>query len=135
MASVFFDITDRGDDGGEIHDRVDYPGSYVSQIMETCRNPDTRADGMDFIVYCFEQGIREEVVSHTNPEFFSVRVQNPLFATESATEPSAWRLADIRDVWLHNLYDLLGPLDGGDGSGGDGGGGDFCVPEPPALKC
>lgn len=135
VASVLFDITDTGDDGGETHDRIDYPGSYVSQIMETCSNLDGRADGMDFIVYCFEQGIREEVVSHTNPEFFFARDQNPIFAAESATEPSAWRLADIRDVWLHDLYDLLGPLDGGGSGGGGGGDGGFCVPEPPALKC
>lgn len=138
VASVLFDITDSADDGTETHDRIDYPRSYVSQIMETCRNPDGPADGMDFIVYCFEQGIREAVVYHTSPEFFFARGQNPLFASESANEPSVWRLTDIRDVWLHNLYDLLGPLDvddGSDGGDGDGGGGDICIPEPPALEC
>lgn len=56
VAAFFYDLTDPTD---EAHDLVEYPGSYVADIIETCYVNTTdsgiiRADAVDHLITCFE---------------------------------------------------------------------------------
>lgn len=102
VAAFFFDITDGAN---ESHDHVCYPGSYVANIIETCSVLDggwQRADGMDHLIYCFEQEVDPTVTG--SGTYFPTRSVDPTDQEEWATEPSGWSQADVRTLWTCNLY-------------------------------
>lgn len=82
---------------------VDYPGSYVADIIRTCEMYRsffgwTRANGVDNLVACFERAVPNYSV------YFSSRSPDPSNFRESAAEPSAWNRTNIRKLWRKNLY-------------------------------
>lgn len=97
VAAFLYDLTDPAN---ESHDQVQYPGSYVADIIRTCKTPVYRANGVDHLVYCFEQIVDSAISS----SYFRTRSSPPSSISESATEPAGWSRSAIRTLWLRNLY-------------------------------
>lgn len=109
---------------------MDYPGSYVADIVETCQvyrdGYWRRANGVDHLVYCFERAVDPDVTGSAT--YFDTRDSDPIDQSESADEPAAWNRGDIRTLWLWDLYEDEWDGTFGGGGGGDGsydGGGDY----------
>jgi hypothetical protein len=112
VAATYFDITDpAGGTGPEAAwDGIQYPGSYIAQLVQTCEELSTfpsgtgwaRARGIDAFVYCMERVVDPEMRSAHFMEGNSRFVWD---FREGATEPGgATQASDIRRLWLHNLY-------------------------------
>jgi len=100
IAAFFWDLTDSGT---EAHDAVSFPGSYVASIISSCQvNGGTRANGIDHLIYCFENQIDSLVTS--DPDYFPSRSSDPTSYSESASEPYGWSSSVIRNLWVENLY-------------------------------
>lgn len=100
VASFFLDLTDSA---AEAHDSITFPPSYVAAIVETCEvNGGTDADGIDHLIYCFENQIDSLVTN--DPDYFPQRSSDPSSYSESATEPNGWSWSVIRAIWVKNLY-------------------------------
>lgn len=112
FAAFLFDVTDPAfneEQSGSAHDSIAYPGNYVAGIIESCQADGAPASGTDHSVHCFEQAVRSEVLTHSNPEFFPARTFPPSSVGESASEPADWDLSELRSLWLVNIYDYEGP--------------------------
>lgn len=95
VAAFLFDLTDPAN---ESHDNVDYPGSYVADVIKTCEVDGDRADGIDHLIACFQR----EIPSYAG--YFETRDDPPSSFSESASEPSGWNHTDIIKLWRENLY-------------------------------
>ena len=95
VAAFLWDLTDTAD---ESHDNADYPGSYLADIIKTCKTDGSRADGVDQLIAC----IQREVPSHAG--YFDTRSSRPSSYSESASEPGSWNRTDIKALWRKNLY-------------------------------
>lgn len=98
VASFMIDITDPAN---ESFDNLNLPGSYISDIIETCEVDAygwRRGDGIDHLVACFEQVIPD----YSN--YFTNRTTVPTNFRESITEPSGWNATEILRLWRRNLY-------------------------------
>ncbi|MGH7468597.1 MAG: hypothetical protein ACRENP_11605 [Longimicrobiales bacterium] len=101
VAAMFLDLTDPAN---ETHDDVQFPGSYIASLIETCSvnygggsEPGT---GVDHFIRCLEKQLDSGISS-----LFWPRTATPTSYSESATEPGSWNLTKIRTLWLKNLYD------------------------------
>jgi hypothetical protein len=112
VASFFLDVTDAYS-ATDLHDTMEYPGSYLGDIIRTCKystitigTPLTRGDGIDHLIYCMERQVDMAVRStyFTSRSAFSRAAQQG----ESATEPPSWLRPAIRTAWLWNLYHVIG---------------------------
>jgi hypothetical protein len=99
VAAFLFDITDPKN---EPHDSVHYPGSYVAQVISSCRADGDPANGIDHIVYCFEEQIDPLVAGSSI--FFPTRSQPPSTFSVVAQKPWDWSASALRDLWTWNLY-------------------------------
>jgi len=95
VAAFLYDLTDPAD---ESHDNLNFPGSYVADIIETCKVNGVRADGVDQLITCFQK----YTVNYN--DYFPNRSSTPWGWTEGATEPLGWNRTDIRKLWYMNLY-------------------------------
>jgi hypothetical protein len=95
VAAFFYDLTDPAN---ESHDNLNFPGSYVADIIETCEVDGARADGIDQIITC----LQKSTVNYN--DYFPNRSLTSSGWTEGATEPSGWDRTDIRKLWYMNLY-------------------------------
>ena len=99
VASFLYDVTDPAN---ESFDNLELPGSYVADIINTCKVSSSvwdRADGIDHLIACFENNIP----NYSN--YFPTRSSTPTMYQESVGEPSGWDDDEIRRLWLRNLYD------------------------------
>ena len=95
-----FDNTTDGDD-----DAVQYPGSYVANLMRTCwvtATPSHGENGIDDLTYCLERQVDPAVTGSS--VYFPTRGADPWAESEGATEPPTWSQGAIRALWTHNLY-------------------------------
>lgn len=100
VAAFLYDLTDAAN---EPHDVVQYPGSYLAEVFQTCKAYDPiprRANGIDHLVYCMENQV-DPVVTQT---YFPTRGTPPYAFLESASEPPGWSSSDVRTLWEANLY-------------------------------
>jgi hypothetical protein len=101
VAAFFLDLTDPAN---ESFDTIQFPGSYVADLVATCQmvSPGSirRVDGIDGFVYCLEQTVDPTVVN----TYFTTRAPQPLNEANSATPPASWDRSAIRTLWLHDLY-------------------------------
>jgi hypothetical protein len=95
VAAFLWDLTDPAD---ESHDNAYYPGSYVADIIKTCKTDGSRANGADQLIACFQS----QVPSYAG--YFNTRSSQPSSFSESATEPSSWSRTDVKTLWRKNLY-------------------------------
>src|SRR6476661_1791210 len=119
VAAFFYDLVDgtaerdNANNTGKLSesfDAVTYPGSYVAQVIRNCSL--TLAQGgqystifaIDQFVYCAERSLSAQSLT----QYFPTDNQTYTSFTEGATEPPTWNSADIRRLWLYNLY-TVGP--------------------------
>ena len=95
VAAFLWDLTDPSN---ESHDGADYPGSYVADIIKTCKTDGSRADGVDQLIACFQR----QIPSYSG--YFDTRSSSPSSFSESATEPGSWSRTDVKTLWRKNLY-------------------------------
>jgi hypothetical protein len=105
IAGFFYDLTDNNRFGTEAHDAVQYPGSYVADIILSCDvNPAVRQDGttgwgpdrgIDHLAYCFQ---RDMTGSTTH---FQTRTPTPLEQDQATgiSDP-----VQVKRLWRMNLY-------------------------------
>jgi hypothetical protein len=112
VAAFYFDVTDPVGSGAEAAwDVIQYPGSYMAQLIETCEEFSglsaitvgwNRARGVDAIIYCMERFLDPQV---RTAYFFAGNDRLIYDFREGATEPGGTTQAsDVRRAWLHNLY-------------------------------
>jgi hypothetical protein len=102
VASFLFDLTDAA---SEAHDVVSYPGSYIRDIVSSCRVLEgswIRENGLDHLVYCLENAVDPQITS--SPLYFHARSPDPTAQNEAAPEPPSWNAQNIRRLWKTNLY-------------------------------
>lgn len=111
VAAFMYDLIDDAADPDGIagdDDPIQYPYSYLKQIIRTCgyKNPGqanfAAENGIDHATYCLERQIDPAVTG--SPVYFVTRATDPIAYQESATEPAGWSAAAIRALWLENLY-------------------------------
>ena len=95
VAAFLWDLTDPSN---ESHDGADYPGSYVADIIKTCKTDGSRANGVDHLIACFQR----QIPSYSG--YFDTRSSSPSSFSESATEPGSWNRTDVKALWRKNLY-------------------------------
>jgi len=95
VAAFLWDLTDPSD---ESHDGADYPGSYVADVIKTCKTDGSRANGVDHLIACFQR----QIPSYSG--YFDTRSSSPSSFNESATEPGSWDRTDVKALWRKNLY-------------------------------
>jgi hypothetical protein len=105
VAAFLFDMVDgtytndgvSGDD-----DTVEWPGSYIADLISTCYvdGTVTRVSGIDQFIYCAENNPQ----AYTANPFNSWRVYPGSTAIEYATEPAGWSPSKVRALWRWNLY-------------------------------
>lgn len=99
VAAFLLDLVDPVGAGADAHDQVQYSGSYVGQIFETCnvRFNQHWFHGQDIAwnVFCFERLI---------DPFYSTTLGTAHQYQESASEPGSWDRQKIRKIWLKNLF-------------------------------
>lgn len=96
------------DPPNEPHDVIEYPGSYISRLIESCEIykfhplvPWARTNAIDGIIHCMEQQV-DPAAANT---FFSFRNPQLTAFRETATEPGgSTQRQDVRRLWLWNLY-------------------------------
>ncbi len=101
VAAFLLDLIDPVGSGSESHDQVQYPASYVGQIIQTC---DVRIGGpswqhgidIGWNVWCFDRAV--------DPFYFD-RLPVVTQYREFAAEPTGWDRHKIRAIWLKNLFD------------------------------
>lgn len=127
VAAFLLDITDPLGESGtsEAHDRTAYPGTYVADLVRTCRVDGNRPDGIDYLVYCMENTVDPAVAS--SETYFTTRSGTPSSQQNSAPLPGGWSAADVRPAWKQDLYSTSKP---GGGSGDPGG----CTQDPSMLE-
>jgi hypothetical protein len=101
IASYLYDITDPAN---ETHDAVSYPGSYVADIIRTCRAVRTTTptynilnDGVDHLTYCFQQAV-------LGTNLFPTRASPPQSFQEQAAEPAGWSQSALVRLRDRNLF-------------------------------
>jgi hypothetical protein len=85
----------------ESHDVVQYPGSYVADVISGCRiqvdgsSDWLRGTGVDHFVYCFQRDL-DGVAS-----YFTTRQPKPVNQnqTSGSSDP-----AQVKRLWKKNLY-------------------------------
>lgn len=95
VAAFLWDLTDTAD---ESHDNADYPGSYVADILKTCKTDGSRANGVDQLIACLQR----QIPSYSG--YFDTRSSPPSSFSESASEPSGWGRPEVKTLWRKNLY-------------------------------
>lgn len=99
VAAFLYDITDPAN---EPHDNVEYPGNYLSQVIESCQVREgsnwIQANGIDHIITCLE----EQIPDYSN--YFDTRLTIPNNFNVTSAKPSGWSQSDIESLWEHNLY-------------------------------
>jgi hypothetical protein len=95
VAAFLWDLTDPSN---ESHDGADYPGSYVADIIKTCKTDGSRADGVDHLIASFQR----QIPSYSG--YFDTRSSSPSSFSESVTEPGSWSRTDVKTLWRKNLY-------------------------------
>jgi hypothetical protein len=112
VGAFLYDITDSnrygpGTAGGQLdeaHDAVAYPGRLVAEVMRTCEVTESgvwkRASGIDHIVHCLEKAVYPAITGSTT--YFPSRSPDP--TAQRATTTVTWDAAQIRKLWLKNLY-------------------------------
>ncbi|MFL5402027.1 MAG: hypothetical protein ACJ8BF_04345 [Gemmatimonadales bacterium] len=110
VAAFYFDVTDSVGGAAEPWDLIQYPGSYIAQLILTCEeftivgqfSAWNRARGIDTMIFCMERQIDRQAQS---TYFFSGNDWYIWDFREGATEPGgATQTADVRRLWLHDLY-------------------------------
>lgn len=101
MAAFLLDLTD-GSDGDA--DPIQYPGSYVADMIRTCQNDKRRANGIDDIIYCLEGQVDPAV--RNSSKYFITRSssEDASSASHSAGQPWNWSRSAIRQLWTRTLY-------------------------------
>ncbi|MEP6590393.1 MAG: hypothetical protein ABJC19_04335 [Gemmatimonadota bacterium] len=102
VASFLYSVTDASNDS---HDVLTYPGSYVANVIKTCvlgtYLAQRRIDGVDYLSYCLEANVDATVRS----TYFAGRTSGVTgIYLNTATKPSGWSAADVRQGWLWDLY-------------------------------
>lgn len=104
VAAFLYDLTDPA--GDESFDAVQYPGSYLADLMHYCTVTTPlgprRALGVDHLVYCLEQTVAPSV---SNVYFLT---RTPLLKASAENHaglsPPGWNQGAIRTLWLMALY-------------------------------
>jgi hypothetical protein len=108
VAAFLYDLTDPAN---EPHDTVHFPGSYLSQVFQSCRWHHSSygwkiVNGIDQLIWCFEKGVDGAAAS----THFSVRLTDatyPVHATaysQTSIQPGGWSQVAVRTVWRKNLF-------------------------------
>jgi len=106
VAAFLYDVTDPAN---ESHDAVAAPGSYMRDIVDTCQVLQSSswipASGIDHLVYCMEDDVASEVTG--SGVWFTTRGTSPTAQSSSASTSGGWgwSQANIRALWVWNLYD------------------------------
>lgn len=105
VAAFLFDLTDPPN---EVHDVVQYPGSYVAGLIRDCDRRTflawSGADGIDVIIYCAELAAHIGIDPLTRSR---LPARSPAIAQvrEQQTEPGGpTQKADVSRLWRWNLY-------------------------------
>jgi hypothetical protein len=120
VAGFFYDLVDgtvERDDAtnsgkiSESFDNVTYPGSYLASIMKNCSlvaaaMTVSKLDGIDQVIYCAERSLAAQSLP---TDFFPTRGATFTLVTPNTTNPPGWAAADVRRLWLRNLYDDWAP--------------------------
>lgn len=91
----------------EPFDQVTYPGSYLVAVIKTCSlnsnfGTFSQMGGIDQVIYCLERSLSAQSLT----QYFPTDPVTYTSVTEGATEPPTWNSADIRRLWLYNLYNV-----------------------------
>lgn len=101
VAAFLYDLTDPAN---ETHDKLDFPGRYVGDIIRTCRWEYAgwltfRATGVDHLIMCMQRS------TPNYSKYFQQRGGAvPTSYSEGASEPSGWSRDEIRRIWREDLY-------------------------------
>lgn len=114
VASVLHDLFDgintydgiSGDD-----DTIEWPLPYLKDAMSTCHTDVTgqaypirdKINGLDMLLACMEHNAAVRLEA---PQYFQNTWQVITGYSESATEPSNWTAARVRQAWLYDLYEV-----------------------------
>lgn len=99
VAGFLFHLTNPTDG---LHDNVEYPGSYVADLIKTCTltlpaSYYSAIDGADYMIYCLESDM--SAGSFPTRSFGATDIfSNP------ATKPGSWSASAIRQLWRWDLY-------------------------------
>jgi hypothetical protein len=102
VAAFLLDLVDAYSPS-EPWDTLAFPGSYIANIISSCKVNTNRANGIDHLVLCFEQQVDSALAHYPRP-YFSTRLTDYYSQTNSAGTPAGWSQAAVRTTWLSNLY-------------------------------
>jgi len=103
VAAFLFDLADAYSIV-EPWDTLAFPGTYIADIVVSCKvNGLYRADGVDHLIFCFEQEVDSSLAisPHT---YFPTRVANTYGQWNSAGTPPGWSQSAVRATWIRDLY-------------------------------
>lgn len=102
FASFLHDLTDAAN---ESFDTVQFPGTYVGDLIATCfLQGDLGLNHLldtESAVACFENRVDPWVRANG---FFPSSTIGWTTLSHSATQPAGWSQASVRAIWLRNLY-------------------------------
>jgi hypothetical protein len=100
IAGFLYDLTDANSFGVESHDLVQYPGSYVADVISGCSVQLASSEwipnrGIDHLVYCFQRDM--DGVAN----YFTSRDPKPVAQNQSSGISNP---AEVKRLWRKNLY-------------------------------
>ena len=63
----------------------------------------SKGDGIDHLVFCFEQQV-DSALAISPHTYFPTRLVDSYSQTNSAGTPSGWSQSLVRAIWLRDLY-------------------------------
>ncbi len=95
IAALLLDLIDDANEGS---DKTTYGARYVMQVVATCRADGSQMRDVGDFVWCLENRVVRSVHQQHFPG-----LGVPSNVRESASEPSNWKLTDIRSTWIANV--------------------------------
>lgn len=108
VAAFLYDLTDGTT---ESHDDFSAPGTYVRDLIRTCRVDansflDAPPNGIDGLIACIQQQAPNYSLGYFPTRSFSYRTTS---YSENAVEPAGWTQSNVKKLWRYNLYDDVVP--------------------------
>jgi hypothetical protein len=86
-------------------DGVEWPVTYLKSQMQTCAAFDIywryQINGLDMLITCMEHNVNARLEA---PAYYQNTWRHITDYSESATEPSGWTAAKVRQMWQYDLY-------------------------------